>query len=244
MNMKDRLKKGFAVSIAVHLLAVVFLAVFSICYVSKAQSAVIEVAVFEPMGGHAGGGQHSKAPEEKQVAAPPKEPQAQKDELVDEALEQKEPQPQVQPNPTPTPSNTNNDNQAAASQGENSGSGEGTGTGDGRGYGQGQGEGEGTGDGSGNSNSPAVPPRILRHVEPDYPAAARNSGTQGTARIKILIDEEGRVETVDVVSSSGDASLDTAATAAIEQWRFEPAQNSYGQAMRCYTTIPITFALE
>lgn len=240
MNMKDRFKRGFAISIAVHFLVIIVLALCGMYFVTEAQPVMIEVAVFEPMGGHAGGGQQSKAAEEKQVAAPQEEPQVQKDELVDEALEPKETPPKEQP--TPTPSN-NNENQAAASQGEGSGSGEGTGTGDGHGYGNGSGDGTGTGDGSGSGNSPAVPPRILRHVEPKYPKAARNNSIEGTVRIRILISTDGEVDTVDIVSSSGDDSLDNAAVVAAEQWLFEPAQNSFGQSIRCYTEIPIMFEL-
>lgn len=240
MNMKDRFKRGFAISIAVHFLVIIVLALCGMHFVTEAQPAVIEVAVFEPMGGHAGGGQQSKATEAKQVEEPEQQQEEQKDELVDEALEPKEPPPKVEQTPTP-PQNTNENK--AATKGEGSGEGEGTGTGDGHGYGNGSGDGTGTGDGSGSGNSPAVPPRILRHVEPKYPKAARNNSIEGTVRIRILISTDGEVDTVDIVSSSGDDSLDNAAVVAAEQWLFEPAQNSFGQSIRCYTEIPIMFEL-
>lgn len=128
--------------------------------------------------------------------------------------------------------------------GSGSGSGGGHGSGQGSGIGDGAGPGVGTGYGGGEAtDSPAVPPRILRHVQPDYPEAARRAGREGTTTVRMLISADGEVEDAVVSNSSGYGNLDQAAVEACLQWSFEAARNSAGQQIRCYTYVPIQFKL-
>ncbi|MEG1412172.1 MAG: energy transducer TonB [Acidaminococcaceae bacterium] len=229
MTMRDRFKRGFAISIAVHILAGVVLAIFGLCFIPKKSSSVIEVAVFEASGGHVGGREkqanidHQKSVSAPQIPTPTEE-------LLTEATEKivkEENYPQAANNTT-------------SSVGTN------TGQSAGQGYGQSSGEGKGVGDGTGDkesANVPAVPPRLIKHKEPVYPRVARNRNIEGTTRIRLLIGTDGSVENVDIVASAGDEALDQAAVDAAEQWLFQPAQNHYGKAIRCYTEIPITFEL-
>lgn len=55
---------------------------------------------------------------------------------------------------------------------------------------------------------------------PDYPAAARRRGWQGTVVIAFECDEHGLVVAALVRASSGHAILDAAALAAVRSWRF------------------------
>lgn len=123
------------------------------------------------------------------------------------------------------------------------GPGSGSGTGGGHGSGHGTGTGSGTGDGNSIYNSPAIPPRILRNPAPDYPAAERNAKIQGTTTLHLLVSKDGRVEQVDVITSSGNTNLDNAAIKACYKWRFTSARNQANQPVRCYLTLPITFIL-
>ena len=104
--------------------------------------------------------------------------------------------------------------------------------------------GNATSEGDGGSDGVAVErPYVISSSKPDYPVAAKKQGVQGTVGLRILINESGRVESASVASSSGDASLDSAAVASIYKWRFSPAKNAKGKKIPCYVSIPITFKL-
>lgn len=87
-------------------------------------------------------------------------------------------------------------------------------------------------------------PKILAKVEPQYPESARQANIQGTVVVKIQILTSGQSGKIVVLQSSGNAALDNAALDAVQQWRFIPAEESdTGQAIVCYTKIPIVFQL-
>lgn len=132
---------------------------------------------------------------------------------------------------------------AAAVKSKGSSAGTGTGYGSGRGSGHGTGTGSGYGEGTGVTASPAVPPRIIKSYQPSYPSAERNAGIEGTVVIRFLIDQNGNVEDVTLINSSGNANLDNAAVSAGYKWRFSPAKNNGGSPVRCYASIPITFKI-
>ena len=132
--------------------------------------------------------------------------------------------------------------------GSGSGSGGGHGAGTGSGIGDGTGAGIGTGEGGGYaggdpSANPAIPPRLVRSRQPNYPGSARSASIEGTTTVRILVGYEGEVESVVVAESSGNAALDAAAVEACYGWRFSGAKNGIGQKIRCYTYVPITFRL-
>lgn len=129
--------------------------------------------------------------------------------------------------------------------GSSNGSGIGPGSGSGGGHGSGHGTGTGSGIGPGNgiASNPAIPPRIIKSVQPVYPIAERNAKIEGTATVRFLINTDGSVEEVIVVASSGNSNLDAAAVNACYKWKFTSARNMSGQNIRCYANMPITFKL-
>jgi TonB family protein len=62
--------------------------------------------------------------------------------------------------------------------------------------------------------------RRIHEVRPVYPEIARQSGIEGTVSMRVLINKEGNVEKVEVLS--GEQALQTAAVAAVRQWRYQP----------------------
>ena len=60
-------------------------------------------------------------------------------------------------------------------------------------------------------------------AKPVYPADAYARSAEGTVSLRFLIDTDGSVAQALVAQSSGDASLDEAARAAIAKCRFRPA---------------------
>lgn len=98
--------------------------------------------------------------------------------------------------------------------------------------------------GSGSNSAGIIPPGILSKVAPSYPKAARQAGIEGTVVLRVQILANGRTGSISISQSSGDESLDYAAIAAVEKWRFIPAKDANShQAVACYTTLPVSFRL-
>jgi protein TonB len=70
---------------------------------------------------------------------------------------------------------------------------------------------------------PASPDNRFRNRPPVYPYEAAIHGEHGTVLLLIHVSEAGIATSVDVVESSGVASLDQAASVAVRKWRFRPA---------------------
>ncbi len=87
------------------------------------------------------------------------------------------------------------------------------------------------------------PPRALRRVEPDYPAAARAGGAEGTVILNANIDERGRILRVWVVRSSAPEVLVEAATDALYQFEFAPGSQQ-GIPVKCTVAVPFRFSLK
>jgi len=64
------------------------------------------------------------------------------------------------------------------------------------------------------------PPRIIYRVNPDYPLLAHQAGIQGEVIISAIIDSQGNV--VDMKVVSGPPLLYSAAMKALGQWKFQP----------------------
>lgn len=98
--------------------------------------------------------------------------------------------------------------------------------------------------GTKSKGSGVIPPSILNKIDPIYPQQTRQAGIEGTVLLKIQILTTGRAGSISVSRSSGNEQLDSAAIAAVNQWSFVPAKDrDSGQAVTCYTTIPISFHL-
>ena len=96
--------------------------------------------------------------------------------------------------------------------------------------------------------APAVPRTISSGVEyirppsPEYPAAAKRMGEEGKVVMRVLINEKGRAERVEIQKSSGSARLDEAAKQALLRALFKPYMED-GKALPVYAIVPINFQL-
>lgn len=63
--------------------------------------------------------------------------------------------------------------------------------------------------------------QIKKMVQPSYPATAREMRVEGTVKLTAVVDRDGNVENVIVVS--GHALLKPAAIDCVKQWKYEPA---------------------
>jgi len=90
-----------------------------------------------------------------------------------------------------------------------------------------------------------VPPgiqqgRLIYNVRPVYPELAKQAHIQGTVRLAALIDEDGVVDRLQLIS--GHPFLVKAAFDAVKQWRYRPA-TYYGEPVAVVTFIDVTFSL-
>jgi len=103
---------------------------------------------------------------------------------------------------------------------------------------------EGAGDGSGAEAT--APPRYeiayLHNPKPVYPLAARLRSEEGTVLVRVLVNEDGTPEQVQLKQSSGSSLLDNAAMDAIRQWKFIPARRGDKRVAE-WVVVPVRFRL-
>jgi protein TonB len=103
------------------------------------------------------------------------------------------------------------------------------------------------------SNQPAVPAapvavggdvkqaKLISSVQPAYPAMAKAQHISGAVTIDALIDADGRVTTMKVIS--GPTLLQEAARDALKQWKYQPAMLD-GKAVPMHLTVTLQFRLQ
>ena len=252
MNSGQRSRIGLIGSIVTHIFILLFVSFVGLFNMSHPPANdIVEVSLF----GGGGGGGGSDADIEENAADDETTAEA------DDMQEEETPQPDAiwqndESKPKPVQHKKSAVKKSAhkgSGTGQGSGNGSGTGPGSGSGSGGGNGSGHGTGNGSGTGSgsgggsgnaSIAVMPRIVRKVDPVYPAAERNAGITGSGVVRLLVNTDGTVDEVTLVSSSGNANLDQAGINAAYKWRFTSAKGVNGQKVRCYLRLPFTFRLK
>jgi periplasmic protein TonB len=81
---------------------------------------------------------------------------------------------------------------------------------------------------------------LAYRIEPSYPILARQAHIQGAVVLNAVIDKDGNVEKLQVVS--GPPMLAAAAIDAVKQWRYKPFFFN-GRPLEVETTITVTFEL-
>jgi protein TonB len=83
-------------------------------------------------------------------------------------------------------------------------------------------------------------PQKRSHVQPVYPAMARQTRTQGMVSLSVVIGANGAVERAAVVKSI--PALNDAAIAAVKQWKYAPTLVK-GTAVPVTMVVHVNFAL-
>ena len=94
-----------------------------------------------------------------------------------------------------------------------------------------------------DTSTAVSPPTLISSPPPDYPRDAFRNGESGTVLLRVHVDDHGLVYAVDLVESSHSRSLDRAASDAVRDWRFRPAQRE-GQAVSGTVQVPIAFTAD
>jgi periplasmic protein TonB len=83
----------------------------------------------------------------------------------------------------------------------------------------------------------------LRNPAPAYPALSRRLAEQGKVVLRVLVNDAGSADEVQVRSSSGSTRLDEAARETVKRWKFVPARRG-SEPVPAWVLIPISFRLE
>ncbi len=78
---------------------------------------------------------------------------------------------------------------------------------------------------------------------PPYPLASRRMGEQGAVDLQLCLSQQGHVESVSVMKSSGYWRLDQSAVETIKTWKFSALETVTAPLSDCYR-LPIHFRLE
>ena len=81
---------------------------------------------------------------------------------------------------------------------------------------------------------------LIHEVRPQYPPLARQARIQGTVVLQAVIDKEGKVQNLQVIS--GHPMLVSAAMEAVKQWRYKPYYLN-GEPVEVDTQINVNFTL-
>jgi len=82
------------------------------------------------------------------------------------------------------------------------------------------------------------PAKLLKSVQPVYPQMARTQHVSGNVQIDALIDADGNVSAMKVLS--GPALLRDAALQSLKQWKYEPAELD-GKPTSMHLTVVLQF---
>ena len=86
------------------------------------------------------------------------------------------------------------------------------------------------------------PPRALHRIQPQYTEAARRIRFEGAVVLSLLIDSEGRVAEIEVLSALP-FGLTENAVSAVRQWLFEPCTyNERPVSVRMILTVRFNIA--
>ncbi len=83
--------------------------------------------------------------------------------------------------------------------------------------------------------------RRVKEVKPVYPDIARQAGIEGIVSMRVVINKDGAVEKVEVLS--GEQALLQAATSAVRQWRYRPFVLD-GNAAPVVTIVNLKFQIQ
>ncbi|MEI6121421.1 MAG: energy transducer TonB [Opitutae bacterium] len=87
-----------------------------------------------------------------------------------------------------------------------------------------------------------TPPVFLVRENPQYPADALSESRQGKVVVKVFISAQGKVESTQILESSGSSVLDQAAELAARSSQFNPAERNH-QPISAEATATYRFEL-
>jgi len=87
-----------------------------------------------------------------------------------------------------------------------------------------------------------VKPTFVPDVQDYYPDISRRNGEEGRSVVKICVNTGGKIDSVEIATSSGHPALDEAALKYAKAMRFKPA-TSEGKPVASCPNLPVKFEL-
>jgi protein TonB len=84
---------------------------------------------------------------------------------------------------------------------------------------------------------------ILTRMPPFYPLNAKRRGIQGWVNVKFVVNEQGRVENVSIVTAQPPGVFDASVMRCMSGWRFKPG-TVQGVPVKVWAETTIRFELE
>jgi protein TonB len=82
---------------------------------------------------------------------------------------------------------------------------------------------------------------IVKKIDPEYPAMARQIRLSGQVQVDVVIAETGVVEKVNVIK--GNVLLSNAAVSALKKWRFTPFAGAANKPAKAIASLTFDFRL-
>jgi periplasmic protein TonB len=82
---------------------------------------------------------------------------------------------------------------------------------------------------------------VVKKVEPEYPAMARQIRLSGQVQVDVVIAETGVVEKVNVIK--GNVLLSNSAVSALKKWRFTPFTGGASKPTKAIASLTFDFRL-
>ena len=87
-----------------------------------------------------------------------------------------------------------------------------------------------------------VVPRVKFKVSVDYPARAKAKEIEGFVTLSILINTQGKIDTIKIIESEPAGIFDQAVLRTVKKWVFDPARYK-GEAVQTWANQTIRFEL-
>lgn len=85
------------------------------------------------------------------------------------------------------------------------------------------------------------PTPLYGEVPIEYPIGLWDQDVEGETLLRVRVTETGRVDSVEVVESSGQQAFDSAAIAGARELRFQPARRN-GKRIEVWAQVPVHFS--
>jgi protein TonB len=85
------------------------------------------------------------------------------------------------------------------------------------------------------------PTPLYGEVPIEYPVGLWDQDVEGETLLRVLVTETGRVDSVEVMESSGHEAFDSAAIAGARELRFQPARRN-GKRIEVWAQVPVYFS--
>ena len=82
---------------------------------------------------------------------------------------------------------------------------------------------------------------LLDEMTIDYPLNLWDQAIEGETLLRVLVTEEGSVDSVEIFESSGHPAFDSAAVAGVINLQFDPATQD-GESIGVWVTLPVQFS--